>query len=435
MFNKYREILSIPGALQFSIAGLLARFPMALVGISTILMIKILYGNYALAGAVSAAGITAYAVGAPLLSRLVDARGQARVMVPALLVCGSAIGGLTILALNHGPTWSLLLTSAIGGATSGSMGALVRARWSFVTEKPGQIQAAYSLEAAFDELAFVVGPVVATLLSTSVHPAAGLWLALFFVVAGGMWFLSQKQTEPPLTTAEPNLNGRSVMLNPAMIVLATTYVGAGALFGANDLAVVAFTEARGVPALAGILLAVFAFGSLIGALIYGARTWRWPLWKLYAAGILALAAGVSTFIFATSLTMLAIIMVITGLAIAPTMTNVSTVVQRIMPASRLTEGLAWMSTAMNIGVSLGAAVAGPAVDSQGARGGFLVVMAAAWLMAIAMLLGLRTLKRETVDLPRPIDTGIIAVKTPAEQPEVQLCNSGQRSSTQSKQRP
>ncbi len=393
MFKRYREILSIPGALRFSVAGMFARFPMALVGISMILLVKSLYGNYSLAGAVSATAVIAYAIGNPILSRLVDMYGQARTMVPALIIAATSLTAVTFLALGQAPAWTLMVCASISGFTSGSMGALVRARWAYVTDAPWQIQAAYSLEAALDEVVFVIGPVLATLLSTAVHPAAGLWLAVFLIVFGGLWFLSQKSTEPPVSQRQKIKGAPSVMLNPVMIVLCLTYVGTGALFGANDLAVVAFAEARGLPAMAGPLLAIFALGSLFGALYYGARTWEWPLWKLYAVGVLALTLGVSTFIFATSIPVLAVIMVLTGLAIAPTMTNVATAVQRIMPPARLTEGLAWTMTAMNIGVSVGAWAAGPAVDNHGATGGFAIVIVAAWAMLLAMLLGLRTLRR------------------------------------------
>lgn len=395
MFSKYREILSIPGALRFSLAGLTARFSMALVGISTILMIRGLYGNYALAGIVSGASVIAFAIGAPLLSRMVDAHGQARVMIPAILTSATATVGLIFAAMHHAPLVLLLVLSAVAGALAGSMGSLVRARWAFVTQRPGQIQAAYSLEAAFDEVAFVLGPVIATLACTSIHPTAGLWLTAIINVVGALWFLSQKQTEPPARRRIKVKGERPLMLHPVMIVLAFTYVGAGALFGANDLAVVAFTDEQGLPGIAGVLLAVFAFGSLMGALVYGTRTWRWPLWKLFIVGIFALAIGASTFVLASSIPVLALIMVLTGLVIAPTMTNVSTIVQRIMPANRLTEGLAWMSTAMNIGVSVGSGMTGPIIDSSGAHGGFLVVIGSAWLMVLAAMIGLRALRRGT----------------------------------------
>ena len=54
MPTAYGRILSRPGALRFSAAGLLARFPMSMVGISTILAVQDLYGSYSAAGAVSA---------------------------------------------------------------------------------------------------------------------------------------------------------------------------------------------------------------------------------------------------------------------------------------------------------------------------------------------------------------------------------------------
>ena len=65
MSSTYGHILRIPGAAAFSIAGLLARFPMSMQGISTILAVQALYGSYSAAGAVAAAHIVAAALGAP----------------------------------------------------------------------------------------------------------------------------------------------------------------------------------------------------------------------------------------------------------------------------------------------------------------------------------------------------------------------------------
>ena len=399
VFKKYVQILSLPGALKFSVAGVIARFPMALVGISTILMIRAYYDNYTLAGLISGANVIAFAVGAPQLSRLVDTFGQARVMIPALLTSVAGLVGLMFATINLAPTWVLLVCAAIAGGFSGSMGALVRARWAYVVDKPGQLQAAYSLEAAFDEVVFVLGPVLATILATSVHPAGGLVLAIVLIICGGLWFLLQRATTPPPGGRAPGTPRTSVMRNPAMLVLAATFIGAGALFGANDLSVIAFTKEQGFPGLAGGLLAGFSFGSLLSALVYGARVWKWPLWKLYAVGIFCLAVGASTFAFASSIWVLAPIMLVTGMAIAPTMTNVNTIVQRIMPPARLTEGLTWMSTSMNIGVALSSTLTGRVIDATGSHGGFMMMIGAAWLMVLMMLLGLRVLRRETTSAP------------------------------------
>ena len=381
MLNRYREILSLPGALAFSAAGVLARAPMSMVGISLILMVRELYGSYSLAGVISAVNVIAFAACAPLVSRLVDRYGQAQVMFPAITVSVSSLIALIIAALNGADPVVLMILAAIMGATSGSMGAMVRARWAYVTDNPSELQAAYAMEAAFDELVFVLGPVLATLLASAVHATAGLWVAVTCQMVGSFAFLLQSKTQPPINRRLGGEKLPSVLRNPAMIVLAITFVATGAMFGALDLSVVANADAVNLSSMAGVVLAAMSLGSLISAVIYGAKVWPQPLWKLFIIGVVLMAVGVSPFVVAPNLIILGIFMFVAGLAIAPTMTNVNTIVQRISPASRLTEGLTWMSTAMTVGVSLGSGVTGPVIDSSGYKGGFWVVLSAGWLIA------------------------------------------------------
>ena len=137
----------------------------------------------------------------------------------------------------------------------------------------------------------------------------------------------------------------------------------------------------------------FGIGSLSAALFYGARTWRRPTWQLFAIGVVAMAVGVSAFLVAISLWVMVGIILITGLTCAPTMTNVNVIIQKAVPAAKLTEGLTWMSTSINLGVSLGTAVAGPAIDAIGSRGGLTTMTAAGWAMVLFMLIGLPTLHK------------------------------------------
>ena len=394
MLNRYREVLSLPGALAFSAAGVLARAPMAMVGISLILMVSELYGSYSLAGVISAINVIAYAACAPLVSRLVDRYGQAQVMFPAITVSAASLIGVIIAALNGAEPVILMILAGVMGATSGSMGAMVRARWAYVTDNPYELQAAYAMEAAFDELVFVLGPVLATVLASAVHATAGLWVAVTCQLIGSFAFLLQSKTQPPVSRKKDGEKLPSVMRNPAMIVLAITFVATGAMFGALDLSVVANADAVNMSSMAGVVLASMSLGSLISAVIYGAKMWSQPLWKLFIFGLVFMAIGVSPFVLAPNLIVLGVFMFIAGLAIAPTMTNVNTIVQRISPASRLTEGLTWMSTAMTVGVSLGSGVTGPVIDSSGYKGGFWVVLSAGWLMVILALFGLRRLRSE-----------------------------------------
>lgn len=393
VLNRYREILALPGAWQFALAGLIARAPMSMVGISIILAVRALYGNYSLAGLVSAMQVISYAFGAPVLARLVDRYGQRQVMLPSIMVSALATVGLIFAILNTVPALVLVPITIVMGASAGSIGALARSRWAYVCENPGQLQVAYAMEAALDELVFVLGPVAATLLAATVHPLAGLWVAVVLMVGGAIAFLLQTSTQPPVREFVEGEKKQSVMRHPVMIVLALTYVFTGALFGSSDLAVVAFADEVNRSSMAGIILASMSLGSLLSALVYGARVWRTPMWRLFIVGVIAIAVGTSTFIFTPNLGVLAILMFLAGIAIAPTMTNVNTIVQRVTPPARLTEGLTWMSTAMTMGVSLGSALTGPAIDSTSHRGGFALVMLFGWLMVAVALIGLRTLKR------------------------------------------
>ncbi|MCS4485088.1 MFS transporter [Gleimia sp. 6138-11-ORH1] len=393
MLKNYREILSIPGAWQFSAAGLIARFPMSIVGIAQILMITALYDSYTLAGQVSAASIISYAIFAPLLAKLVDRYGQAKIMTPALIICVTALGLLISSAFLKAAPLYLYLFTSIAGASSGSLGALVRSRWTMVVKTPAQMHTAYAMESTIDEFVYVVGPVLATLLTTSIHPAAGLVLAITFTLTGGAWLLSQKATEPPANVKQISGPQTQIILHPLILSLGLVYLCAGTVFGSIDVAVVAFTDELGNKTMAGVLLGIFAAGSMVAGLLYGSRTWRFPLWKLFVLGVTALAIGTTLITFSNTNFSMALTMFITGFTISPTMINVNTMVQRTVSANQLTEGLTWMSTFMSIGISLGAALTGRIIDHTNSAGGFTVAIVAAWVMATITLAAIPILRK------------------------------------------
>lgn len=410
MAHPYSRVLAHPGARSFSAAGLIARFPMSMVGISTILAVEAIYGTYFAAGLVSAANIVATAIGAPMLARLVDAHGQARVMVPATLASTAALAGLIVAASMHLPLAVIVALSATAGGLSGSIGSLVKARWTAILRTPEEIHTAFSLEAALDEVAFIVGPVLATALSTSSFlPVTSGWaVALAMQLIGGLWLLSQRATEPPAHARRPRgaqadaqtdahapagqagaERPKRVLEYRGVLAIALIFLFSGAMFGANDVAVVSHTEELGMKSAAGAVLAAWSVGSLTAALVYGSRSWGWPLWKQLLAGLVVFAAGTSTFLAAPNLVVLSALMLLTGMAIAPTITTGNNIIQVTVAPSQLTEGLAWVGTALNIGVSLGSLVAGRVIDAAGSTGGFLVVTSFAW---VALLVGLSMLR-------------------------------------------
>ncbi|MCL2470815.1 MAG: MFS transporter [Propionibacteriaceae bacterium] len=405
--RAYLTILRIPGALAFSSAGLLARIGSAMVGIGTLWMASMLYGNYGVAGALTAANAVSWAIGTAVLGHLVDRHGQRRIMLPAAMVSAACLVVMVILALIHAPLVLLFAFTIVSGLTGGSPGALVRARWNYVLTSTRDLHTAYSLESTFDEVCFVVGPILATWLATSVHPTAGLVAPAVLGAVGALIFYSLRASEPKLLPHDTSTGkgGRFMLSFPGVASVIGVGLLMGSIFGSIDVTTVAATTAWDVPKLAGLILGAMSLGSGIGGLLYGSRGWTSPLWKRFALGVCLLGIMVCSLFFAVSALILGVCGFVAGFSIAPTFINANGLIGRLIPPERLTEGLAWLGTAIGIGVSIGSTIAGHVIDQFSYHGGFICAAAAGLLACVLALISIPVLKTSLaatgeVDLPQ-----------------------------------
>ena len=402
MLRPYRDVLALPGARAFVAAGFLARLPISMLGIGIVLLVSATSGAYAIAGTVAAVFGLVQAVSAPRVARLVDRFGQGRVLRPAVSAHAGGLLALIAFAQAGAPTWTLLGSAAVAGAAMGSVGSLVRARWTHVLAgDPPRLHAAFSLESVLDEVVFIVGPVLVTLLATRVAPSAGLLVAAAAALVGSLLLATLRSTEPPGGTRAGSGPGRPPLTHPGMAVLVVAFVFVGCLFASVEVITVAFTQERGRPAAAGLVLAAFALGSLIAGVGYGAITWRAPAGRRFGCAVVVLAAGVLPLGMVTTIPALAVVTFLAGFGISPMLIAGNGLVQEVVAPSRLTEGFTWVATALGIGGSVGAAVAGWLVDSRGPRAAFLLSTGAALLAATTALAGTRWLRAGSPAEPAP----------------------------------
>jgi predicted MFS family arabinose efflux permease len=64
----------------------------------------------------------------------------------------------------------------------------------------------------------------------------------------------------------------------------------------------------------------------------------------------------------------------------------------------LTEGMTWLLAGLNVGVALGAAASGQLVDSEGARFGFNLALAAGAAVALVAFWGYRRMREQALAL-------------------------------------
>ncbi|WP_430379435.1 MFS transporter [Streptomyces sp. B1-3] len=401
--GPYRRLLATPGARAFTIGNLLARLPMGMFSVSAVVMIAGTRGSYALAGAVTAAGLGATAVVAPWIARLVDRYGQARIAVPATLL--AALGSLALLLCVRlgAPAWTLFVSYA-ATATTPNLGGMSRARWAYLLDGDEKaLHVANSFEQAADEACFMLGPVLAAFLCGTFFPEAGTLAGVTLLVTGALLFAAQRSTEPPPWTPphpDPHpapartrsrpASPRTPLRTPALRPLLTICLAMGAVFGSMEVVTIGFADGQGHRAAAGVVLGLQAAGSCAAGLVYGAVHRQGSVEDRHVWCIAAMTALLTLPLLAAALTgsllVLACALLVAGMATAPTMVTGMTLVQRHTPPGRLNEGMTLGVTGLLGGIACGSAAGGWAVEHVSPVAGYGVpVTAAAAALMIALV--------------------------------------------------
>lgn len=113
VFGGYAELLRMPHTARFSIGSVIACMPFPMVGMTITISVQHYYGNYSLAGVLTAIQAIALAVSSPLLGKLVDKFGQRQVSIPTILVWIVAAIALTTSITKPRPGMGAVLPDAV----------------------------------------------------------------------------------------------------------------------------------------------------------------------------------------------------------------------------------------------------------------------------------------------------------------------------------
>jgi MFS family permease len=365
MLKPYVHLMRRPGAGAFFAAGILGRMPISMVGLGIVILIARESGSYGLAGTVSGVAVIAGALTGPIQGRLVDRFGQRLLLLIGSVLCSVGLIGLLVAVRMDAPQWVLYLVSFVAGGTRPQVGSFVRARWTHLLGRGRALQTAFALEAVGDEVVFIVGPVLVTALATQVSPYAALVAAALIGLGGTVWLALLRASDPPGRGRSDGVE-RAPLPWLSLLLLSLIGLGLGATLGSAEVVTVAFTAAEGKPGMSGVVLAVWALGSLLAGLWYGSIHWRAPVERRLLLGTVALAITLAPLPWVGNIPMLGVALFGAGLAIAPTMVAVTACVEEWVPPQRLTEAITWTVTGILLGVAPGNAAAGHAVDLWGA---------------------------------------------------------------------
>jgi len=321
VFGGYAELLRIPHTARYSIGSVIACMPFPMVGMTITISVQHYYGNYSLAGMLTAIQAIALAVATPLLGKLTDKFGQRQVSIPTIIVWIVAAIALVTAITNRAPEWVLYCLTPFLAAIP-PWGAMSRARWTKILKGDRErTNRALSLCGVLDECMWVIGNPLASTLAV----ISGL-LAFSFtgmcVVIGALMFLTELTTEPPSQTAlaraegisrkeyrereaakaealkvetaaeetrrrleregvtdEATINAaikqavadarsgkKASIWGPGLIAVCVTWFGLGAFQSATGISIIAFATEANMKQYTGFVFACFSFSSLMGAI-------------------------------------------------------------------------------------------------------------------------------------------------------------------------
>jgi MFS family permease len=383
--RPYQEVLSDRRAVAFSLAGFVARLPMSMTGIGIVLLVSLTTGSFGLAGLLTGATTVAAAVVAPLWGRATDRVGQARVLLLAVLINVLSVA-LLVTAIELAWPLAVSFAAAIGVGIGFSMaGSAVRARWTLLLNGSPLLHTAYALEAMLDEVVFIIGPVLVTFLATALHPALGVSVSAVIGLIGAVALAGQRSSQPPIRSTRHGHPGSSRLPWRVLLPVAIASSALGMVFGGMEVNIVAFAKETGVLPYAGLILVAWSFGSLVAGAVTGAIIWRSSPAKRFRVSASLLALSLLPLPFVAHPLGVALLLILSGMAIAPTLIATIGVIQSAVDQSRLTEALAWNSAGLVAGVAVGAAAVGYVIDSSGAQAGFVAVAIAGLLLTLSAL--------------------------------------------------
>ena len=385
---RYGALFAQPHVKALLGSSIVARLPVGMTALAIVLLVRASGAGYGEAGLVAAAYSLAVAVGAPYAGRQVDRRGSARVLWRRLLVFPLLLGLVALLGELDAPAALLALPAALSGLALPPVASTLRSIWPRVLGED-EARTAYALEAALQEVIFVGGPLLVAVLA-AISPAVAVLGAAAAGAVGTFAFVRL----PPVRDAGPaevrHGSRLGALSSPGVRTIALLSLCLGLAFGAIEIAAPAFAELEGSRARAGIALAGFAAGSLVGGLAAGLRPSRNEPRRLIA-GTAVLAAALALPLFANSLLTLTLLLFAAGLPIAPIIAAAYGLIGRVSAAGTVAEAFAWFGTAISTGVAGGTIAGGWLIDREGWRSSVLLGVALAALAAALAALRRRSL--------------------------------------------
>jgi predicted MFS family arabinose efflux permease len=379
--------------------SLLARMPIAMVGLSLLLYVQRETDSFTIAGFVSAGTLIGVAIGSVAQGRIMDRLGPTRpLLVMSALFVASTIAVIAAIEAAL-PSAVLVGLGWLIGLTQPMIGSASRALWTHLVP-PGPVRhAAFAYEAISLEVFFILGPALAGIMVAAPWAGTGLVFSAVCMTTGAVGFALTGVVRGVRPAPQSGGSMLGALGSPGMRTVALAALGFGVTVGFVEVAVPAAATNAGHAPLGGVMLAMWSLTSVVFGVYYAARPWpkQTALRLPFLLGVFALC--IAPLAIPSSLLGLALLSLVAGMWITPQSTTHSMSIDLVAPAGTATEAFGWIITAVTLGLAAGQSTSGYLVEHVGVWSSFLASSAAGMLIALAVWLRRHTFAEQRAPQP------------------------------------
>ena len=387
--SELRTVLATREVPTLLTTSLIGRLPTAMATLAVLLLVRGQGGSYTLAGALAALFTAGTGVGQPALARLVDRRGQLRVLAASAVISTAAFAALGAAGAHH-PALSAV-AAAVAGLATPPLEPCLRSLWPHVVAGGSVLRAAFSLDVGVQEVIFVGGPLLTVAAVNLVGDPGGVLACALLGLAGTAGFAltaaSRRWRPHPVETGPHGSPLKHLALVRVFLVGGAVAVPVGSL----PIVAAAFAARHGHPSITGWALAANATGALVSGL-YGAI--KPPVTagrRALTLAALALAVAYLPLAIPLPFGLWLLAAAVSGLPLPVLLGLAFGRVNEISPPNLVTEANAWVITAFTVGMSAAALVSGVVTDHLGAKAAVATIVLAG--SAIAAVVALASAER------------------------------------------
>lgn len=379
----YLDLWRSAGLMRVVAAQLLARFPYGMTVLALVMHVEKVFDSYALAGIALGAETIASAISGPVLGRLVGRFGIMRIFIP-----GATLSITTFILLAYTPyseIWVIFL-AALLGLVQPPIQSVARTVYPRLVKEELR-PSIFTLDATSQELIWILGPVIATFAVAQISTEFTMVLMAVIQLVGILIFLTDKNVTQTVIEPTQKQIGH-VMKNKPVIVMVLLGTVLVASFAGMEIPTVALLDKT----LAGVVIAIFSIGSIVGGLTLGHRTpGKWTVPILFTLALLGYAIALFD---AGNALWLAICWFVGGFAVAPLLGTINAMISRSTKEADALEAYGWLNTGQLLGYAGAAVVVGYLIDNLSAQSGLLVAVGCAALGLAISLIGLETMPKK-----------------------------------------